>query len=110
MSLHSAVGSIREPRARERVRRAVVSLDETVLEIRTSIFDLQASEDAPGLRRRLLDLISELTEDVPVAPTVRMSGTDNSVPEHVGEHAEAVVREAVSNVVRHARASGFVLA
>ncbi|MFD7658160.1 GAF domain-containing protein [Actinosynnema sp. NPDC059797] len=110
MSLQGALGSIREPRVRERVQKAVVGLDETVLEIRTSIFDLQASDDVPGLRRRLLDLVSELTEDVPVTPTVRMSGTvDNSVPEHVAEHAEAVVREAVSNVVRHARANGFVL-
>ncbi|QQQ80195.1 GAF domain-containing protein [Saccharothrix sp. 6-C] len=110
MSLQGALGTIRDPRVRERVQKAVVQLDETVLEIRTSIFDLQASDDAPGLRRRLLDLVSELTEDVPVTPTVRMSGTvDNSVPENVAEHAEAVVREAVSNVVRHARASGFVL-
>ncbi|QFZ20270.1 GAF domain-containing sensor histidine kinase [Saccharothrix syringae] len=110
MSLQGAVGSIREPRARERVQKAVVSLDETVLEIRTSIFDLQAGDDAPGLRRRLLDLVSELTEDVPVTPVVRMSGTvDNSVPEFVAEQAEAVVREAVSNAVRHAAASELVV-
>ncbi|MDU0293487.1 GAF domain-containing protein [Saccharothrix longispora] len=110
MSLQGAVASIREPRVRERVQKAVVQLDETVLEIRTSIFDLQAAEDVPGLRRRLLDLVAELTEDVELTPTVRMSGTvDNSVPDHVAEHAEAVVREAVSNVVRHARAAGFVL-
>jgi signal transduction histidine kinase len=83
----------------------VHQLDETVLEIRTSIFDLQAADDVPGLRRRLLDLVSELTADASVTPTVRMTGTvDNSVPDDVGEHAEAVVREAVSNAVRHARA------
>ncbi|MBY8853586.1 histidine kinase, partial [Saccharothrix sp. MB29] len=80
MSLQGAVASIREPRVRERVQKAVVQLDETVLEIRTSIFDLQAAEDVPGLRRRLLDLVAELTEDVELTPTVRMSGTvDNSV-------------------------------
>ncbi|GGP75604.1 GAF domain-containing sensor histidine kinase [Saccharothrix coeruleofusca] len=110
MSLQGAVASIRDPRVRERVQKAVVQLDETVLEIRTSIFDLQGSDDAPGLRRRLLDLVSELTEDASVTPTVRMSGTvDNSVPEHIGEHAEAVVREAVTNAVRHARASEVVI-
>ncbi|MBM7814631.1 signal transduction histidine kinase [Saccharothrix algeriensis] len=110
MSLQGALGAIGEPRVRERVRKAVVSLDETVLEIRTSIFDLQAADDAPGLRRRLLDLVSELTADVAITPTVRMSGTvDNSVPDHVAEHAEAVVREAVGNVVRHARAGEVVV-
>ncbi|MEU4804104.1 GAF domain-containing protein [Actinosynnema sp. NPDC023587] len=106
MSLQGALSSIRQPRVRERVERAVGQLDETVLEIRTTIFDLQASDDVPGLRRRLLDLVSEVTSDAAVTPTVRMTGTvDNSVPDDIAEHAEAVVREAVSNVVRHARAS-----
>ncbi len=110
MSLQGALGAIREPRVRERVTKAVTQLDETVLEIRTSIFDLQSADDAPGLRRRLLDLIAEITQDAPVTPTVRMTGTvDNSVPDDIGEHAEAVVREAVGNVIRHARASELVV-
>jgi signal transduction histidine kinase len=110
MSLQGALGSIRDPQVRERVGKAVHQLDETVLEIRTSIFDLQAGDDLPGLRRRLLDLVAELTENAAVTPTVRMTGTvDNSVPDDVGEHAEAVVREAVTNVVRHAHAGELVL-
>jgi signal transduction histidine kinase len=110
MSLQGALGAIREPQVRERVRKAVHQLDETVLEIRTSIFDLQAGDDLPGVRRRLLDLVSELTEHAAVTPTVRMTGTvDNSVPDDVGEHAEAVVREAVTNAVRHAKATELVL-
>ncbi|PSL57307.1 histidine kinase/DNA gyrase B/HSP90-like ATPase [Saccharothrix carnea] len=110
MSLQGALGAIRDPAVRERVRKAVHQLDETVLEIRTSIFDLQAGDDLPGLRRRLLDLVSELTENASVTPTVRMTGTvDNSVPDDVGEHAEAVVREAVTNAVRHAQAKELVL-
>ncbi|MFI9816326.1 sensor histidine kinase [Saccharothrix variisporea] len=106
MSLQGAAASIHEPRIRERVERAVKQLDETVLEIRTSIFDLQTSDDAPGLRRRLLDLVSGLTDDAPLTSTVRMTGTvDNSVPDDLAEDVEAVVREAVSNAVRHARAT-----
>ncbi|MEU7529461.1 GAF domain-containing protein [Saccharothrix sp. NPDC042600] len=105
MSLQGALGSIQQPRVRERVEKAVKQLDETVLEIRTSIFDLQAGDDVPGLRRRLLDLVSELTEPTALTPAVRMTGTvDNSVPDDMAEDVEAVVREAVSNVVRHARA------
>ncbi|MBW4718420.1 GAF domain-containing sensor histidine kinase [Saccharothrix sp. SC076] len=106
MSLQGALASIGQPLVRERVEKAVSQLDETVLEIRTSIFDLQASEDTPGLRRRLLDLISELTDHTALRPSVRMTGTvDSSVPDDVAEDAEAVVREAVSNAVRHARAT-----
>ncbi|GAA3874149.1 GAF domain-containing protein [Saccharothrix violaceirubra] len=110
MSLQGAVGAIVQPHVRERVERAVRELDQTVLEIRTSIFDLQAAQDLPGLRRRLLDLVAELTEDGSVSATVRMSGTvDNSVSDRIAEHAEAVVREGVTNAVRHARASGVTV-
>uniref|UniRef100_UPI0031D92114 GAF domain-containing sensor histidine kinase n=1 Tax=Saccharothrix mutabilis TaxID=33921 RepID=UPI0031D92114 len=110
MSLQGALGSIQQPRVRERVEKAVKQLDETVLEIRTSIFDLQAGDDVPGLRRRLLDLVSELTEPTALTPAVRMTGTvDNSVPDDMAEDVEAVVREAVSNVVRHARAGSLTV-
>ncbi len=53
---------------------------------------------------------TELTGDTPVSPAVRMSGTiDNLVPDHIAEHAEAVVRELVSNALRHARATEMTL-
>jgi signal transduction histidine kinase len=107
MSLQTAVGWIEHPQARARVEKSVVDLDQTVLEIRTTIFDLQATGDAAvGLRRRLVDLIVGLTEDTELSPAIRMSGTvDNSVSDDIGEHAEAVVGEAVANVVRHADAT-----
>jgi signal transduction histidine kinase len=107
MSLQGAVGWISHPQARARVERSVGELDQTVLEIRTTIFDLQATDDdAVGLRRRLLDLVVRLTEDTELSPRIRMAGTvDNSVPDDIGEHAEAAVGEAVANAVRHANAT-----
>ncbi|GAB2813757.1 GAF domain-containing sensor histidine kinase [Lentzea nigeriaca] len=110
MSLQGALTWVSHPEAKRRLQKAVNSLDETVLEIRTSIFDLQAADDDTGLRRRLLDIVAGLTDDAPVSPAVRMSGTiDNLVPDHIGEQAEAVVRELVSNALRHARATEMTL-
>jgi signal transduction histidine kinase len=110
MSLQGALAWITEPQARGRVEKSVGQLDQTVLEIRTSIFDLQATGDDTGLRRRLLDLVAQLTGDTGMSPVVRITGTvDNSVPDDVGEHAEAVVGEAVTNAIRHARATEIVL-
>jgi signal transduction histidine kinase len=107
MSLQGALPRITDPQAHGRVQRSVGELDQTVLDIRTSIFDLQAGDDdAGGLRRRLLDLVARLTEDTDLSPSVRMTGTvDNSVPDEIGEHAEAAVSEAVTNAVRHAHAT-----
>ncbi|KAA2261845.1 GAF domain-containing protein [Solihabitans fulvus] len=91
-----------------RIQRAVEQLDQTVHELRTSIFDLHSrGEQGTGsLRRRLLDVVAEVTADAEVNPSVRMSGAvDTLVPAAIAEHAEAVVREGVSNAVRHARAA-----
>jgi signal transduction histidine kinase len=106
MSLQGALRRITDPEARRRVEKSVSQLDQTVLEIRTSIFDLQSTDDAAGLRRRLLDLVARLTEDTDLSPRIRMTGTvDNSVSDEIGEHAEAVVSEAVTNAIRHAHAT-----
>ncbi|MFE3292176.1 GAF domain-containing sensor histidine kinase [Rhodococcus sp. NPDC059234] len=90
--------------------RAVEQLDRTVREIRTTIFDLQAADPASavGLRRRLLDVIAELTAHGAVAPTVQFSGpVDTLVPPLIHPHVEAVVREGLSNARRHAEATSI---
>jgi signal transduction histidine kinase len=105
LTLQATMRRITEPDVAARLRTAVEQLDETVREIRTSIFDLH-STDNTSLRRRLLDLVAGLTEATHLKPSVRMSGTvDNSVPPELAEHVEAVVREAVTNCVRHASAT-----
>jgi signal transduction histidine kinase len=111
LNLQGTINRIPSGESRERVRAAVRQLDQTVLEIRTSIFDLQDSgENGEGLRRRLLDLVAELTEHTSLSPVVRISGTvDNSVPPELAEHAGAVVRESVTNAVRHSGAEKIVL-
>jgi signal transduction histidine kinase len=105
LTLQATLRRITDPEVAARLRTAVVQLDETVREIRTSIFDLH-SNDNTSLRRRLLDLVAGLTESTNLKPSIRMSGTvDNSVPPELAEHVEAVVREAVTNCVRHASAT-----
>ncbi|KOV90113.1 GAF domain-containing protein [Nocardia sp. NRRL S-836] len=110
MSLQGSLTWVTHPEARRRVQKAVSQLDQTVLEIRTSIFDLQADSGDTGLRRRLLNIVAEITEGAELSPAVRMSGTiDSLVPDYIGEHAEAVVRETVTNALRHARATELTL-
>ncbi len=96
-----------DPDVQRRVGQSVEDLDETVREIRTAIFDLHATgvEDASSLRRLLLDTAAEAAQGCALVPSVRLAGAiDTLVPRSVGVHALAVVREAVSNAVRHADA------
>jgi signal transduction histidine kinase len=112
MSLQGTLRLVSQPEARARIQKVVHQLDETVRDIRTSIFDLHtADEDSPdSLRRRLLDVTAEAAVGSGLSPSVRMAGAvDTLVPPEVAEHAEAVVREGVSNAIRHARASAITV-
>jgi signal transduction histidine kinase len=111
LQLQSTVRRLDDPVVRERVQQAVGDLDETVREIRTAIFDLHTlDEDTGGLRRRLLDTAADAASGSGVSPAVRISGpVDAVVSAEVGNDAVAVVREAVSNAVRHGRAQTITL-
>ncbi|EME55088.1 GAF domain-containing protein [Amycolatopsis decaplanina] len=112
MSLQSIVPRVPDTFARDRVAQAVEQLDRTVREIRTSIFDLHTSgsDASTSLRRRLLDAITELTTESTVTPSVRIAGAvDTLVPQTLHEHAEAVIRETLSNAVRHSGADEITI-
>ncbi len=90
----------------------VTQLDETMREIRTSIFDLHtAGEESPtSLRRRMLDLVAEASANTDMSPAVRISGAvDTRVPPDIAEHALATLREGVSNAIRHSHAADIVV-
>nr|WP_307722926.1 GAF domain-containing protein [Gandjariella thermophila] len=95
----------KSPAVSQRLTDHIDQLHEVIQEIRTAIFDLQTAQGSAGLRGRLQAVINELSADTPIRTTVRMSGPLDVVPDALAEHAEAVVREAVSNAVRHAHAA-----
>jgi len=112
MALQSTLRRGATPEIEQRIQQVVDELDQTVREIRTAIFDLHTpvAGSGVGLRRRLLDTTSAAVEGTGLSPSVRISGpVDTLVPAAVGEHAEAVVREAISNAVRHAHASAVTV-
>lgn len=86
-----------------RVTGALDDLQEVVEEIRTTIFDLHGGS-VTRLRQRLEQAVTQMTVDSGVRPAVHISGPLSVVDAALADHAEAVVREAVSNVVRHAGA------
>ncbi|SEO83395.1 GAF domain-containing sensor histidine kinase [Trujillonella endophytica] len=105
LSLQSVLPRVADPEARHRISDVVTQLDGTVRDIRTTIFDLHTADDARGgLRRRILDVVTETAGTV-LSPTVRMSGAvDALVVGELAADVEAVVREAVSNATRHSGA------
>jgi signal transduction histidine kinase len=106
MTLMSAIKITQRNDVAVRVQRAVDDLDETIRQIRSTIFALQAAPGGrPALRDRILAVTEGASESLGFAPAVRLEGLlDTTVNDEVGEHLIAVLREALSNVVRHARA------
>ncbi|MGK5731018.1 GAF domain-containing protein [Streptomyces sp. URMC 124] len=108
MTLQSADRFIDHAEASERVQRAVSDLDETIKIIRATIFGLRARETAPrhGLRTRVVQTVGGAATLLGFAPSLRMEGLlDTRVPHAVTDDAVAVLEEALTNVVRHARAT-----
>jgi signal transduction histidine kinase len=88
-----------------RVQHAVDELDDTIREIRSTIFALQAPTGEGGLRSRIHAVIDTAVENLGFAPSVRLDGLlDIAVREDIAKNALAVLQEALSNVARHAQA------
>ncbi|GGO78406.1 sensor histidine kinase [Nonomuraea cavernae] len=108
MTLMSTVRLVEHPEASGRLQHAIDELDETIRQIRSTIFALQGAHQAsgPSLRAQVVELVEGARGHLGFMPGLRMEGQlDNRVPEAIAEHLLAVLREALSNVVRHARAS-----
>ncbi len=104
LGLQSARQRVRNPELQQRLSTLVEDAQSIIGEIRSAIFDLHNDSGTTQLRKRLHDTIAELTAESALQTTVRMSGPLGVISAGLGEHAEAVVREALANTVRHARA------
>ena len=108
MSLEGTLPMVGRPEIATRISNAVDAMDETIKDIRATIFQLQARDDAdrPDLRADVLALVEEMTSVLGFAPSLRMgAGLSAEVSREVAEQALAALREALSNAARHSGAS-----
>ncbi len=91
----------------ERLRDVVAELDNVIADIRTTIFDLTAQESAGrGVRTDVLALTNDAAERLGYRPRVRFNGAvDTFADREVADQFLAVLRESLSNVIRHAAAT-----
>jgi signal transduction histidine kinase len=105
MQLQGAVPHAGRPEAVKRINAAVDDLDATIRDIRRSIFELRTPVDA-SLRTELRETAEAAAEALGFRPIVETAGpVDSAVPDDVVPEILAVLREALSNVARHARAT-----
>ncbi len=108
MSLEGTMPMITKPEVASRITHAVDAMDETIKDIRATIFALQARDApaGPDLRGDVVALTEEMTDMLSFAPSLRLgAGLGAGISAEVAEQALAVLREALSNAARHAQAS-----
>lgn len=91
------------PEADARISRITSELDESIRELRSTIYSLgrlaERSEDP--ISRTLLELVSDALHGTSITPRFNVSGRVDDIPSPIARQLLAVVSEAVSNAVRH---------
>ncbi|MBU3748954.1 MAG: GAF domain-containing sensor histidine kinase [Mycobacterium sp.] len=104
LQLQGAIPRARVPEVQQRLADTVDELQSVIQEIRTTIFDLHGgAAGSTRLRQRISEAVSAFAGSG-LRTTVTFVGPLSVVDAVLADHAEAVVREAVSNAVRHAHA------
>jgi signal transduction histidine kinase len=98
------------PEVTDRLTGAVDDIDATIKDIRRTIFELSVPPSSTDLRSELGDTLAMMTPALGFNPRLRTEGpVDSGVAPELRPHLLAVIREALSNVARHARASAAVV-
>ena len=107
LSMQMTLAATQDETVRERINKSLDELDETIHEIRTTIFEIdQEHAEDDLLDQRIRRLIEEVTSRLGVAVEVSITpDLDRYVGAHSAQHAVQALREILSNIVRHSSAS-----
>lgn len=111
LSVQSVATVTRDDKVSRRLGQVVDDLDGTIRQIRTTIFQLRGFDrEDPGLRSAVIDVVAHLAPLLGFTPDVRFSGPVDLVARGaIVDEVQAVVREALTNAVKHAAATALLL-
>jgi PAS domain S-box-containing protein len=107
LSLQGALTRADPDPAAERMHQAIDDIDETIRDVRSAIFALHTRR--PGgasLRDDVITIAHEAARALGFEPAVAFDGPiDSAATDSMHEHLVSTLREALSNVAKHARAT-----
>lgn len=99
-----------DDRLGERIEHIVDQLDDTIRDIRTTIFTLRPGSSEMGLRDGLVELAREYEVNEILRPTLNLAhALDTHVTEAIVPDVLNIVREALSNAAKHAGAGQIMI-
>jgi signal transduction histidine kinase len=107
LALQSSLPLAENPDLRDRLEAAISDLDDTIRQVRTTIFSLEPPSMAErGVRARVLEVCADAARSLGFEPEVRFVGViDRRVSDALASQLLSTLREALTNVARHAGAS-----
>jgi signal transduction histidine kinase len=90
----------------ERLTAVIANLDDTIKEIRATIFELSLLGSETGVRAQMTKLLHELGDSIGIPIRLTFEGpVDSEISDEVAQHLVATLRESVTNIGRHAEAT-----
>ena len=106
LSLQVVAGRVDSEGEVDRLNVAIADIDDTIRQLRTTIFELGLDPTSPGPRASVLALIDELNRVVGFKVNTTIDGPiDASLSNQIVEQLLATLREALTNIGRHAEAT-----
>ena len=105
LSLQAAARLAQHATVQARLDEAVDDLDAAIKDIRRTIFELHRARSTPVLREEIAGLVRGSTKAHDFAVELTIEGSLDGLATEVEADLVAVLREALANVARHARAS-----
>lgn len=105
LSLQAAGVAARVPEVQTRLDRAVDDIDETIKDVRRTIFELHATARRCTVREQVEQVVADVGQDVASRLELHVGGGLDGIPAALAPDLLAALREMLSNVARHAKAT-----
>lgn len=104
MSLQATAMRVQDSSSRESILGAVTSIDDAIRVLREAIFGIQSTENGP-LSAAVAMIVRDEADALGLEPSVRVHAAADEIDGKVRHELLAVLREALSNVAKHAHAT-----
>jgi signal transduction histidine kinase len=94
-----------------KLETAAMGVEDSIRLLRTTIYGLNTFNNEHGIRAGVLSLLDELNEVVGFEVTATFDGpVDSAIPDEIGDQLPSILREAITNISRHADATAASVA
>ncbi len=106
LSLQGIAGTAEAADVSEALNRVILDIDDSICQLRSVVFALGVTDEDQCLRSRVVSLLNELRAVAGFEVHSSFEGpVDTAISDEIADHLLMALREAVTNVARHAQAT-----